>query len=153
MEYEKLLNKLYDENIEVYEFPFKGKGKGYYFDNSIALNSKIDTEVERKCIIAEEYGHHKTSYGNITDQNDVNNRKQEHLARKVAASYLIDFFDIINAYENGYRTDYEIAEHIGVTDEFFLESIEYYKQIFGLKPKIIGNYHIYFEPRLMIIEK
>ena len=29
MEYEKLLNKLYDENIEVYEFPFKGKGKGY----------------------------------------------------------------------------------------------------------------------------
>lgn len=41
MEYEKLLNKLYDENIEVYEFPFKGKGKGYYFDNSIALNSKI----------------------------------------------------------------------------------------------------------------
>lgn len=33
------------------------------------------------CILAEEFGHHYTSFGDIIDLSDPSNRKQEHRAR------------------------------------------------------------------------
>ena len=39
------------------------------------------TTTEKAGQIAEELGHHHTSYGDIVDINDVRNRKQERQAR------------------------------------------------------------------------
>ena len=70
-EYEKLLNSAHDENITVIEnYSFKSNRiKGLYSDNVIALSKNIKTENERKCVLAEELGHHYTSSGNIIDMN------------------------------------------------------------------------------------
>ena len=65
MDYENLLNEITDKNIQIMEFEFQGQAKGYYHNNCIALNTKIDTVVEKKCIMAEELGHHETSLYNL----------------------------------------------------------------------------------------
>lgn len=80
MNYEDLLNNVTEEKINLIEYPFKGNAKGFYCDGCIALNSKIKTEKERKCILAEELGHYHTSHGSILDKS-LNSIKQEHRAR------------------------------------------------------------------------
>ena len=67
------------KNLQVYEkYNFSGtKIKGLYCDGNIALSRNIKTESEKKCILAEEIGHFETSCGDITDQNNISNRKQE----------------------------------------------------------------------------
>ena len=59
--YEKLLNEAYEDGVNVDEdFPFEGKTSGLYIDGNIALSNKLETSVEKNCIIAEELGHHHT---------------------------------------------------------------------------------------------
>lgn len=151
MDYENLLNEITDKNIQIMEFEFQGQAKGYYHNNCIALNTKIDTVVEKKCIMAEELGHHETSFGNITDQSNIKNKKQEILANKWACRKLVDLIDIIMAYKKGCRNCYEIAEYLEVTEDFFEKSILFLKQKYGLFHKV-ENYLIYFEPNLLMVE-
>lgn len=54
----------------------KGRIKG----NRIAIKEDM-IETEKKCVLAEELGHHYTTIGNILDQTDTANRKQERHAR------------------------------------------------------------------------
>lgn len=53
------------------------KNKGLYADNIIWINKYLPTSVEKACILAEELGHHYTTAGDILDQNDIENCKQE----------------------------------------------------------------------------
>lgn len=77
--YEKLLDKAYKAGIDVDEdFPFNGNISGLYVDGNIALSDKLDTSVEKGCIMVEELGHHYTTSGNITDMSKAENRKQEY---------------------------------------------------------------------------
>ncbi len=66
---EKLLEDIYSENIEICDFNFTDNLKGLYVDGIIAVDTSIDYD-ERTCILAEELGHHYTTYGNILDPND-----------------------------------------------------------------------------------
>ncbi|SKA82330.1 protein of unknown function [Caloramator quimbayensis] len=151
MEYEKLLDEADEKNIDVIEMKFKGNIKGLYCNNTIAINQNIKTNAEKVCILAEEIGHHYTSSGNILEQSNVINIKQEKIARNWAYKKLVGITSIIQAYKNGIRNKYELAEFLNVTEEFLDEALTYYKNKYGLF-YTIDNYIIYFDP-LAILEK
>ncbi|MCR2045526.1 ImmA/IrrE family metallo-endopeptidase [Anaerosalibacter massiliensis] len=151
MTYEKLLGEIEKEGIEFFENNHILGMKGLYVDNTITLNTNIDTDIERKCVLAEELGHHYTSYGNIVDQSKVENRKQERRARAWAYDKLIGIIGIINSYKYGCRNKYEMAEYLNVTEEFIDDALKYYKEKYGLLYEV-DNYIVYFEP-LGVLEK
>lgn len=146
-EYENLLNSAHEDNITVIEnYTFESNRiKGLYSDNVIALNKNIKTEKERKCVLAEELGHHYTSSGNIIDMNNVSNRKQEYHARVIAYRRTFGLTDLISAYKYGCRNCYEIADYLNVTESFLVDAIDHYKTKHGLYAKV-DNYLVYFEP-------
>lgn len=145
MIYEDLLKEIYKEGIEYYENDYIGKLKGLYVDNTITLNTNIETGIEKRCILAEELGHHYTSYGDILDQSKLENRKQERKARAWAYKKLVSIDSLINAFEYGCRNRYELAEYLNVTERFIEEAITYYKEKYGPYYEL-NNYMIYFEP-------
>jgi|SRR6056297_439073 len=151
MTYEKLKSIAEKENIEIIENCNIGKLKGLYIDNIISLSKSINNQHEKKCIVAEELGHHYTSYGNILDQDNIKNIKQEKIARRWAYKKLVTFKGIIEAYENGVKNRYELASYLKVTEKFLIDAVKYYKSKYGIY-YIINNYIIYFEP-LGILER
>jgi hypothetical protein len=145
MIYEGLLQETEKEGIDIIELKFKGKSKGLYGDNVIAISEDIETIRERQCILAEELGHHYTSYGDILDKNNIVNIKQEKRARNWAYERLVGIIGLINAYKKGIRDKHELADYLGVTEEFLEEAINHYKEKYGLYYKI-DNYAVYFDP-------
>lgn len=145
MNYEDLIKEVENEGIEIYENNYIGKLKGLYVDNTITINTELKSERERISVLAEELGHYHTSYGDIVDQSDVRNRKQERRARSWSYKKLVGITRIIEAFNSGVKNRYELAEYLNVTEEFIEEAIEYYKQKYGLFYEI-DNYAVYFEP-------
>ena len=122
MEYEELLMEAELEGLDVDEhYHFNGRHKGLYVDGNIALSDNLSSNTERSCILAEEIGHYHTSYGDITDQRDQKNRKQELRARAWAYEHMISLDGLISAYEAGCKSIDEIAEHLDVTEAFAVE--------------------------------
>lgn len=123
--------------------------KGLYFDGSIAIEINM-TSTEKACVLAEELGHHYTTVGNILDQEDVSNRKQERRARLWSYRKMFDLADLLSAYKYGCRNRYEVAEYLEVTEAFLEEAINAYKEKYGICTKV-DRYVIYFDP-LSILE-
>lgn len=101
--------------------------KGLYADGYVWINKTL-TSNEKRCILAEEMGHHFTTTGNILDQKLENNRIQEKRARAWAYSELLKADDIKMAIKKTNCSNiYELAEELSVSEEFLEETIEYYK--------------------------
>ncbi|QUH21463.1 ImmA/IrrE family metallo-endopeptidase [Alkaliphilus sp. B6464] len=149
--YEEMIIKADEEGIEVIEMDFKGNAKGYCCDNVISISNKLTTNKEKKCTLIEEISHLKNNIGNILDQSDIRNRKQERLARTWGYEKLVGIIDLVSAYNNGVRNRYELSEYLDVTEEFIDSALKYYKEKYGLFYEI-DNYIVYFEP-LVIIKK
>ncbi|KHD35174.1 hypothetical protein NL50_14870 [Clostridium acetobutylicum] len=151
MEYEDLLNEANIHGIDIIEMNFKGYFKGLYSDNTIAIDKNIETNKEKKCILAEELGHHFTTVGNILNQSTIDNKRQEKKARNWAFEKLVGLVSLINAFEKGIRTKSEIAEYLNITEKFFDEAIQHYREKYGLYYEV-DHYAIYFEPTLSILK-
>lgn len=149
MTFEKLLQETEKEGIEVIEMHFKGGLKGLYCDNIIALSKSLVNDTERKCVLAEELGHHYKTVGNILDQSNIVNRKQERIARAWGYERLVGVESLINAYKYGVRNRYELAEYLGVTEEYIDDALKYYNQKYGLYYQL-NNYIIYFDPLVVL---
>ena len=148
MHYEILVSEASDTGLTVKEKPLKynnGRIKG----NKIAIRKDLETSSQKACVLAEELGHHYTTVGNILDQADTGNRKQERRARLWAYDKLIGLHGIIDAFEHGCRNRYEIAEYLDVTESFLLDTIAVYREKYGVC-KRFQNYVVYFEPTLAI---
>lgn len=120
MNYEALLNDADAEGLNIKERPFRtydGRIKG----KDIYLRKNMDS-TEKACVLAEELGHHYTSVGDILDMTDIGNRKQERQARLWGYNKLIGLSGLIKAYEAGCQDKYEVAEFLGVTDEYLQAS-------------------------------
>ncbi|MBY6844610.1 hypothetical protein HYI19_07315 [Clostridium botulinum] len=152
MTYNKLLYEAESQGVEVVEMKFKGTCKGLYGDNVIALDKDIETLKERRCILAEELGHHHTSSGNILDNSSISNLKQEKRARNWGYEKLVGIIDIVNAFNAGTRNRYEMAEYLEVTEDFLESSIQHYKEKYGALFEI-DNYIVYFEPNFGVMKK
>jgi len=147
-ELEILLEK---DDIDVIEKPLREGTKGLYGDGLIAINKNLDTRKEKLCALAEELGHHYTSYGDITDLTKLENKKQEKRARAWGYERLVGIIDLVSAYKNGIRNRYELAEFLNVPEKYIEEALNYYKEKYGLFYQI-DNYMICFEP-LSILER
>lgn len=143
LNYENLLIEADKNNLITKEKPLRAN-KGRIKGNRIAIKSDM-LEVEKKCVLAEELGHYYTTIGNIMDQSNTSNRKQERRARIWAYHKLLSLNDLIDSYKEGCQNRYEIAEHLEVTEEFLQECLDYYREKYGLCVKQ-DNYIIYFEP-------
>lgn len=150
--YEILLNKAFEEHIDVIEdYKFSSERlKGLYSDNVIALSENLSNK-EKNCILAEEMGHHYTTVGNIINLKDIKNIKTEQKARRWAYDDRIGLRGLIKAYENNCKTKFEIAELLDVTEEFLDETLEYYLNKYGTFIQV-DNYLISFIPNLNVIK-
>jgi Zn-dependent peptidase ImmA (M78 family) len=119
------------EGIIITEYPLIPPLLGVYLNNSntlpaIGLSTYIKSYEEKRCIMAEELGHHFTSSGIClptnrefycyTERTEIS--KIEFKALKWAANYLMPEHDFLDVISSGLYEPWEIAEHFNVTDEF-----------------------------------
>lgn len=150
--YEYLVEEACKDGIDVYENKFKNNRiKALYIDGNIFMNEKL-TVAEKACHMAEELGHHHTSYGNIIDVSDIQNRKQERQARLYGYNKIVGLRGIISAFLAGCQNVYEIAEHLHVTEDYLQECINCYREKYGVYTTV-DNYIIYFIPNLTVGER
>ncbi|WP_448774564.1 hypothetical protein [Blautia sp.] len=144
MTYEQLLTTADQDGLLVKEKKL-AKHDGLLNGRRIAIRKNIATQAEKSCVLAEELGHHYTSSGDILDQTDVMNQKQEYRARLYGYNLKIGLTGLIRAYEAGCRNLYEMAEFLDATEEYLREAIQCYRSKYGVCTAI-DNYVIYFEP-------
>lgn len=143
MNLDMLIAETNAEGLTLKERPFRtydGRIKG----TNIYLRKDMTT-TEKACVLAEELGHHYTTVGNILDQSKAENRKQERRARLWAYKKMFDLVDLVSAYKHGCRNRYEVAEYLGVTEQFLEEALIVYKEKYGMYTKL-DKYMICFEP-------
>lgn len=144
MNYEQLLTVADQNDLTVKEHPLADHD-GLLKGKRIAIRKDIETQAEKSCVLAEELGHHYTSSGDILDQTDVMNQKQEYRARLYGYNLKIGLTGLIRAYEAGCRNLYEMAEFLDATEEYLREAIRCYRSKYGVCAAV-DNYVIYFEP-------
>lgn len=85
------------------------------------------------------------TYGNIIDQSKVLHKQWENKARRKAYESVISLDSLIEAYNYGSQSLYELANYFEVTPQFILDTIEHYKKKFGIDT-YHNSYVIKFEP-------
>lgn len=143
MTYEDLLLEAESLGLVVKEKPLKAYN-GRIKANRIAIKKDIP-DTEKKCTLVEEIGHHVTTVGNILNQSDISNRKQERIARAWGYRKTVSLLSLINGKKEGIKNRYELAEYLGVTEDFLEEVLKYYKEKYGNKC-VVGDFVIQFEP-------
>lgn len=144
--YEELIQQAADGGAEVIDYRFVSeKLKGLYCDGIVAVSDRL-SNTEKACVTAEEMGHHFTAAGNILDQKNVMNRKQELRGRMWAYDRLIGLSGIVRAYQRGCRNRFEVADYLGVTEELLQAALKRYKEKYGPYTRIDEEHLLYFEP-------
>ncbi len=151
MTYEEM--QILHDDLNIFEMDLSEVSglKGLYVNGRIAINVKM-SDIEKACVLAEELGHHYTTYGNILDQSDTSNRKQELRARAWAYNKQIGLIGLIRAYEHGCRNRFEVAEFLEVTEKVLEECLTFYRNKYGMC-KAVDNYVVYFIPNLVIMKQ
>ena len=125
-------------------FELPGMFEGFY-DNGVILIDKNLSDAKKLEILSEELAHHEITYGNILNEQDVQNKKYELKARRLANEKIVSLKGIIEAFLQGVHNLYELANFFEVTESFVLQSIEHYKQKYGYSTRY-GKYVIQFDP-------
>ena len=145
--YNELLIEADKLGVIVKEFNLK-TGDGKCYGNRIARDSSL-SEGEKVCVLSEELSHYRLTVGNISDQHNLNNRKQELIARKAVYEKLIHPEAIIDAIlEGAYNTD-DLSERLCVPHHFLIESVEHYKRKYGIY--YVGKTHLLIFDTLNVI--
>ena len=131
MEYENLLDTIYNKELTLIEAKTPSGIDGLLIDKVIIINKNLDS-VSKKCILAEEYAHFHLTSGDILDQRDMAKRKQEKKARKFAYELLLPFSELLSAFEQGITNIFDLADFFEVTIEFMASAIEHYQQKHGM---------------------
>ena len=149
--YEKMLIDASNNGFEIVEKNFKSDAKGLCKGKKIGIRKDM-SDTEKACVLAEELGHYYTSVGNILDQHDPNNQKQENIARRWATNILLCPADLIEACRAGNEYISDIAEYLGVTSEFLIDAINVFSAKYG-PVYSDGKYEIKFHERGFNINK
>ena len=149
--YERLQEEACKDGVDVIDYPFESNRiRGLCCDGTVAIRRDMTT-AEKSCVLAEELGHHYTTVGDILDQTNVSNRKQERLARVWAYNRRIGLTGIIQGYRAHCRSCYELAEYLEVSEDFLREALDCYREKYGVYTELDG-YVIYFDPCLIVME-
>lgn len=116
-------------------------------NNRIGLSEKLEKNSQLVCALAEEIAHYLINNGKITDLRDIDNARQEYRAHKLAVNMTVSLTDIVRAAISlgEESTLYNVAEELGITEEFLEEAINIYKRTYG-ESLDVGSYIIYFHP-------
>lgn len=150
MEYEALLKEYDATELIIKEKDLQGSN-GRIRGNRIAIKKDISLR-QKACVLAEELGHYHTTVGDILDQTDISNRKQERTARLWAYNKQIGLSGLVHCFEARCQNIHEMADHLGVTEAFLQDALECYRQKYGICTSY-QQYTIYFEPKLAICKK
>ena len=142
MSYEALIAEYPQIDIKEVLLP-KGLA-GVYFDNEIHLDKRRG-KYEKHCILAEEIGHHETTYGDITDFNVLWNWKLELVARRWGYEKIVSLDKLIDCYEKGFKSLDEVCIHLEITAEYLKTSIDHYSSRHGISV-IHRGYEMFFDP-------
>lgn len=120
-----------------------------YPNGIITITNKLNYYIQNGHL-AEEIGHHETSYGDILSvynkQYNVDSARQELRARRFGHKLILPLEKLIECYKKGLWGDiYEMCLHLEIDRVHFNEAIEDYKAKFGLYVRYSG-YLIQFEP-------
>lgn len=149
--YEKLLIKAEKNGIRVKEIDFGDYEEcGYYCNNKILINNRLN-EKQKHGVLAEELGHHYKTYGDISNQTKLENRKQELVARREGYKFLLEPLDLIYAFRSGANTNYEIADFFQITEKEIDDIITDFRKQYGVGKKF-DKYYVTFEPTLGFYE-
>lgn len=150
--FELLENEACEEGVDIVGYDFRSERiRGLYCNGTVAISNDIDTITEKTTVLAEELGHYYTTTGNILDQTDVSSRKQERHARVWAYDKLIGLSGIIRGSEAGCQSRYELAEFLGITEDFLQDALYCYESKYGTYIRT-GEYMIIFTPTLSVIK-
>lgn len=130
-DYELLLDEIQSELPVIEGSLLEKTGRqGLYRSGRIYIEKTLPTSKKRE-ILAEEYGHFKTSVGNILDQKKHDNRKQELQARNVSYESTVSLEKLIECSEANLSNHYECAEFLNVSVETLKDALAYYQQKYG----------------------
>lgn len=130
-DYEELLDDFYKE-VPVLEMDLsEHEDKAFYYRNAIFIDRSLTTEKKREHLY-EEYAHYLYTVGDISNQDNPDNRKQENLARNRAMIMSISLEDIIASYNQGLREYWEVADYLGFSVRYVYKSVQEIKKAYGL---------------------
>lgn len=103
---------------------------GLYRNGRIYIEQTLNTKRKRE-VLAEEYGHYKTSMGKIIDQKSLESTKQEKRARNYSYEMLVSLDDLISCSEAGLNNHYECADFLNISCDTLKDIFSYYQQKYG----------------------
>ncbi|MGI2822354.1 ImmA/IrrE family metallo-endopeptidase, partial [Vibrio fluvialis] len=105
-EYELLVSEVQKKAPVIETDLFQNTGcYGLYRDGRIYIEKSLSL-IKKRNVLAEELGHHDTSFGDILNQDCLENRKQELKARQYALEQLVTLDDLIKCSESGFSNHY-----------------------------------------------
>lgn len=119
MTYDELLDEATSDGLIVKEKPLVVYD-GLIFGDKIAIKKDMTT-AKKACVLAEELGHYHTTVGNILDQSNIENQKQEFRARIWAFEKILSIDKILEAASKGHTEPHTMAEYLDVDEEFLRE--------------------------------
>ena len=119
MTYEDLQDEALVDGLIVKEKPLVAYD-GLISGDRIAIRKDMTT-AKKACVLAEELGHFHTTVGNILDQSNLDNQKQEFRARIWAFEKILSIDKILEAASKGHTEPHTMAEYLDVDEEFLRE--------------------------------
>lgn len=150
LNYDELISEAEQIGLIVKEKPLQS-ADGRILNNKIVIRDSLD-ELRKKCVLAEEIGHYLKNAGDILDQRNTSNSRQEDRARSWAYDRLIGLDGLVSAFECGCQTKFDVAEYLDVTTAFLDDALKKYKERYGIVVKY-KEYFIYFYPCLAVLKK
>jgi Domain of unknown function (DUF955). len=143
------LTELHDaaerNNIDIIDYSISNSKKAVclYKRNqfkTIALNrAQIESTAEEKVLLFEELSHFETENLYFIDATSnmgtgkLNKIIYESRTRRYSIKKYLPLKKLKQAYEDGCRNAYEVAEYLNVTEDFIRQATEYYTEIYKQK--------------------
>ncbi|EAE1669503.1 toxin [Listeria monocytogenes] len=124
---------------------------GIYADGHILLERHMNSR-NKKVILIEEYLHSKHTEGNILDETDINNKKQENFVRRKNYELLFSSECIIRAYNLGFTYYHDVADYFDLPETFIRDAIKHYEQLYGEMWEV-GEYIIFLGNYIEVFKK
>ena len=145
---EQLEQQAIDNNVYLLSAPLPDQIKGLLFASleftTITLNSTLITSPQRATVLAEELGHFHTTPIDLFTAPEHLQRQYELRAAVWAANEVAPLSSIVQAWQTGVRSHWELAEYLGVTEEFIVRALELHSARCGLSTRV-GEYLITFD--------
>ena len=125
MEFDNMQELAQRMGVKIIHQNMQGDLAGAYIDQIIFLNNKLD-DTAKKCILAEEIGHHFTAKSNVLELITVEDYQNELAGCKWGYEVLLPASQIKAAVRVGINSIKDIAALYKVTPEYVKEALTYY---------------------------